>query len=204
MIYSCYHSHGINLTCPPVTWGSDKWYYLLLFKENDVKTFSLEKWKKVKAKSLSHVQLCDPMDYSPPGSSIHGVLQARILEWAAISFSRGSSWPRDWTQVFPIASRRFNLWATRVSQVWETWVWSLGWEDPLEIEQLHTLVFWPRELHGLYSPWGHKESDRTEQLSLTQLVLVVKNPPTNAGDTRDTGSIPGSGRSLGGWHSNSL
>ena len=38
--------------------------------------------------------LCDPMDYSPPGSSIHGILQARILEWVAISFSRGSSWPR--------------------------------------------------------------------------------------------------------------
>ena len=37
------------------------------------------------------------MDYSPPGSSVHGISQARILEWGAISFSRGSSWPRDWT-----------------------------------------------------------------------------------------------------------
>ena len=41
----------------------------------------------------------DPMDYSLPGSSVHGSLQARIMEWAAISFSRGSSWPRDRTQV---------------------------------------------------------------------------------------------------------
>ena len=39
--------------------------------------------------------LCDPMDYSPPGSSVRGILQARILEWVAISFSRGSSQPRD-------------------------------------------------------------------------------------------------------------
>ena len=39
--------------------------------------------------------LCDPMDYSPPSSSVHGILQARILEWVAISFSRGSSQPRD-------------------------------------------------------------------------------------------------------------
>ena len=39
--------------------------------------------------------LCDPMDYSLPGSSVHGVSQARILEWVAISFSRGSSGPRD-------------------------------------------------------------------------------------------------------------
>ena len=43
------------------------------------------------AKSLSHVQLCDPMDCSPPGSSVHGDLQARILEWVAMSSSRGSS-----------------------------------------------------------------------------------------------------------------
>ena len=39
--------------------------------------------------------LCNPMDYSLPGSSVHGILQARILEWVAISFSRGSSWPRN-------------------------------------------------------------------------------------------------------------
>ena len=54
---------------------------------------------KVKVKSHSRVRLCDPMDCSPPGSSVHGILQARILEWDAISFSRGSSWPRNWTQV---------------------------------------------------------------------------------------------------------
>ena len=39
--------------------------------------------------------LCTPMDCSPPGSSVHGILQARILEWVSIPFSRGSSWPRD-------------------------------------------------------------------------------------------------------------
>ena len=43
--------------------------------------------------------LCDPMDSSPPGSSVHGIFQARILEWIAISFSRGSSQLRDLTQV---------------------------------------------------------------------------------------------------------
>ena len=54
-----------------------------------------------------------PMDCSLPGSSIHGIFQARILEWVAISFSRGSSRPRDWTQVSHIVGRRFTLWATR-------------------------------------------------------------------------------------------
>ena len=43
--------------------------------------------------------LCNPMDCSPPGSSVHGILQARVLEWVAISSSRGSSWPRDQTCV---------------------------------------------------------------------------------------------------------
>ena len=49
--------------------------------------------------------LCDPMDCSPPGSSVHGILQARILEWVAIPFSRGSSGPRDRTQVSYITGR---------------------------------------------------------------------------------------------------
>ena len=45
--------------------------------------------------SQSCPTLCNPMDYSPPGSSVHGVLQARILEWVAMPSSRGSSQPRD-------------------------------------------------------------------------------------------------------------
>ena len=52
--------------------------------------------------------LCDPMDCSPPGFSVHGILQARILEWVAISFSRVSSWPRDWTRVSCIAGWFFT------------------------------------------------------------------------------------------------
>ena len=57
------------------------------------------------------------MDCSLPGSSIHGILQARILERVAISFSRGSFRPRDGTWVSHIAGRRFNLWATREAQL---------------------------------------------------------------------------------------
>ena len=58
------------------------------------------------------------MDCSPPGSSIHGIFQARVLEWVAISFSRGSSWPRDWTQVSRVAGRHFTIWATREAHIW--------------------------------------------------------------------------------------
>ena len=54
---------------------------------------------KVKVKSLSRVQLYSPMNCSLPGSSAHGIFQARILEWGAISYSRGSSQPRDQTHI---------------------------------------------------------------------------------------------------------
>ena len=60
--------------------------------------------------------LCDPMDCSPPGSSVHEIVQARILEGAAISFPSGSSQPRDWTQVSCTAGRFFIDWATREAQ----------------------------------------------------------------------------------------
>ena len=56
----------------------------------------------------SCLTLCDPMDCSPPGSSVHGILQARILEWVAFPFSRGSSQPRDETQVSCIAGGFFT------------------------------------------------------------------------------------------------
>ena len=61
--------------------------------------------------------LCDLMDYSLPGSSVHGIFQARILEWVAIPFSRGSSQPRNRTQVSCTAGRFFTIWATR------EWYW---------------------------------------------------------------------------------
>ena len=47
----------------------------------------------------------------------------------------------------------------------ETWVRSLGWEDPLEKGKAAHSIFWSRQFHGLYSPWGHKELDTPEQLS---------------------------------------
>ena len=72
---------------------------------------SLRKWKLLVA------QLCptlwDPMDCSPPGSSVHRILQARILELFVISISRRSSQPRDQTQVSCITGRFFTGWATR-------------------------------------------------------------------------------------------
>ena len=58
---------------------------------------------------ISHIQFfCDPMDCSLPGPSVHGISQARILKWVAISFSWGSSWPRDQTHPSCIAGGFFT------------------------------------------------------------------------------------------------
>ena len=100
-----------------------------------IHTFSPNKYMKSESvSSQSCPTLCDPMDYILPGSSVHGILQARILEWVAISFSRGSSWPRDWTWVSCIAGRLFyhlshlvaNRWLENLlSQfsIWLQWNW---------------------------------------------------------------------------------
>ena len=82
-----------------------------------------------KVKALSNVRLYDPMDCSLPVFSVIVILQARILEWVAISSSRISSRPRDWSRVFCIAGRFFTIWATRVA----------GWKADRSLQDSHTL-----------------------------------------------------------------
>ena len=62
--------------------------------------------------------VCDPMECSPPGSSVHGILQAKILEWVAIPFSRGSCWVRGQTRVSRVAGGFFTIWATSEPCPW--------------------------------------------------------------------------------------
>ena len=69
-------------------------------------------WRQVLV-TYSCLSLCDSMDYSPLGSSVHGLFQARILEWIDIPFSRVSSWPKDRTCISCIAGRIFTIWAAR-------------------------------------------------------------------------------------------
>ena len=82
----------------------------------------------------SCLTLCDPLDYSPPGSSVQRILQARVLERVAIPFFRESSWPRGRTQVSCTAGRSFTVWTTIeapssllcYSSCW----WELTWDWP--------------------------------------------------------------------------
>ena len=103
------------------------------------KCCSLVKWSEVKVTQLCPT-FCDPMDYT-----VHGILQARILEWVAFPFSRGSSQPRDRTQVSCIAGRFFTIWATRETrsifntqesrfEVWLNRKWGLSENKDCTIE----------------------------------------------------------------------
>ena len=69
-------------------------------------------------RARSCLTLCNPMDCSLPGSSVHGILQARILKWIAMPSSRGSSWLRAWTQVFCIGRQNLCHWVT-----WEAYIY---------------------------------------------------------------------------------
>ena len=75
------------------------------------KTWRFPEW--VSEKSPRCVWLCSPLGCSPPGSSVHGILQDRILEWVVVPFSRASCQSRDWIQISHIAGGFFAIWATR-------------------------------------------------------------------------------------------
>ena len=99
--------------------------------------------------------LCDPTGCCPPGSSVHGILQARILEWVTMPSSRGSSQPRDWTE---------SLMSAALVDA------SLPLTPPGRKRQRHPApVLSPGKSHGRRSlvgcsPWGRRESDATERL----------------------------------------
>ena len=100
---------------------------------------------------------CDPTDCSPPGSSVHGILQTRILEWLAIPFFRGLSQPRDWTPLscssciaggfFTFEGSPDSSVGKNLPAVQETLVQFLGWEDPLE-KSMDCIV------HGIPTSWA--------------------------------------------------
>ena len=115
---------------------------------------------KVKVKSLNRVRLFATPWTSPPGSSIHGIFQARVLEWVSIFFSRGSSWPRHQTQVSCIAGRHFTIWVTRVYK-FSQWL-------------SHVQLFatpWPSALQASLSI--------TKSQSLLKLITIQSMIPSN-------------------------
>ena len=138
----------------------------------------------------------------PTGSSVHGISQARILEWVVISYSRGSSWSRDqtcgsWGSCIsrgslplshlgsPPLSRRPQFLPLGISPY--SYSWQGSWLLPGQ-------MIWEKT----------KAASKMTATVALQVALVVKNPPANAGDIRGASSIPGLGRSPGVGNSNPL
>ena len=148
---SCLTHHCIPST-QHCSWG----WYNTVFKH----LFLVQFWvlaKTSEVESESEVAqlcptLCDTMDCSLPGSSLHGMLQARVLVWVAVSFSRGSSQPRDWTWVSHIPGRCFNLWATREDH-YNCWL-PLTWDLLLLIPKLCDMT----NRSGAIIHWGNQFS----------------------------------------------
>ena len=153
-----------TLTINPVTFLG---IYLKVLKTYfHTKTSTWMTKSKVKL-TQSCPTLCDPVEYT-----VHGFLQARILEWVAFPFYRGSSQPRDRTQVSHVAGGLFISWATREAQMtraallmqlllYMCLIWRRQWHP--------TPVLLPGKSHGWRSlvgcsPWGRKESGMTERL----------------------------------------
>ena len=139
----------------------------LMWRDDSLgKTLMLGKWK------WSHSVVSDSLRTHGlylPGSSVHGMFQARVLEWVAISFSRGSSEPRAWSQFSCTVGRLFTVLATREAG-----------KDQKQKKRVAEgeMVRWHHQLSGhefeqtlgdsegqeslvCFSPWGHRESDTT-------------------------------------------
>ena len=174
--------------------GLSDWHYRKQSTAQKTITPATETWDHLKRVLLfPGGSLCESRsvvsDQSLSGSSVHGIPQARILQWVTIPFSR-RTFPRNWAWVYHIESRlskviRVTLISKRKKQKTkkpnlsanirgpgsihrETWVPSLGWEDPSKRGRLTTPVFWSGKFHGLHSTWGHKKSDTTKRLSTHQ------------------------------------
>ena len=154
--------------------------------ENNLKNFeslcSISKANKLlqinyESESVNHFQSCptlwNPIDCSPPGSSVQGIVQIRILEWVAIPFSRGSSQSREWTQISFIGGRFFTIWATREVKVYYHGLVSAltrGLDAKSRAGPLPTLPPGSRQsLTCLSKPWPQKKDFKGSLLSFLGL-----------------------------------
>ena len=139
------------------------------WKQPEKNVFLFERKVKVLVTQLCST-LCDPMACSLPGSSVHGILQARILELVAISFSRGSSQPSDWNWVSCIAGR-FYWWSHQQRPFFPS---CLSWSICLSIQavnELRTLKIYSISVVVLFYLWScfprfcvwDKERERKEE-----------------------------------------
>ena len=167
-------------------------------------------------RAQSCLTLCDPTDYSPPGSPVHGIFQAKILEWFVMANARGSSGPRDWTRVSSTGRWIVPCWTTREAPFClhclpnntQLAPWRGHAGAPLTSAVCSSSATPGRPPPGVPRPLPPSVRDLFISVSLLmgflQVALVVKSPPANAAARRDASSIPGLGWSSGGGQGNPL
>ena len=127
--------------------------------------------------------LCDPMDCSPPGSSVHGILQARILEGVAISSSRGSSQLRDQTQVSCIPGGLFIIWATGPPGKCPGLIYSLlpnpypaPWNFTVKLTRGRVFAPWVLKYSVLQKAWHIVRPTDLKVISIDKIAYLPKFP----------------------------
>ena len=184
----------LNIKSDPLHTAENNWFWF---------ETSCPKYTCLCAQSLrSCPTLCDTLDCSPPGSSVHGILQSRILEWVAMPWSRVSSQPRDWTCISCISCIAGGFFTAAPKYTWGN-SWQTGfpggcngkeftwqcrrhntcefnpwvWQMPQRRKWHPTPVFLLEEFHGQkslanYSLWGCKELDMTEHTHTYKLIIT--------------------------------
>ena len=179
--------------------------------------------KQIKVQQITHevlvvqlcLTLCNPIDYSPSGSSVHAIFQTRILEWVAMPFSKRSSWPRDQTRVSCIVERFFTIWATSVTIYIREKLKHIhtclihicihiNRHTSKIIGRCYSIIYYSYNKYIFINHVYNSNSHIKEVIRTSQVVLVVKNPPVSAGVIRDTALIPAWGRSPVGGNGNPL
>ena len=167
--------------------------------------------KSESVQSLTHVRLCDPMDYSPPGSSVHGILQARILEWVAIPFSRESSQPRLpafqaeslWSEP-PGKPYEKENWAQGGGRSWSLDITAVDWVYAVSSILLLQQMYWMYLMHQIffqclknsgaeilypYSREGDRQYTSTYRKNQMMVMVVSAQKTNKAGIEGERGAI---------------
>ena len=153
---------GKRLKSPEVPWEQQRAPHLRL-KKGFVGCWGiLPRQNEKPLESDSDSVVSDPMKCSLPGSSVHGVLQARMLEWVAVSYSRGSSWAADWTWVSHIAGRFFTVWSHKRSFRYRKL------QQNLCLENINLVPMW-----WIKSRESKKESRKTNRAAIAVIGAIM-------------------------------
>ena len=144
-----------------------------------MKNFVREYYEQLRGCLLSRVQPCDPVDCSPPDTSVHQIFQARILEWVAISFSRGSSQPRDQPKSFVSPASAGGFFTTVATREAHEQLCDKKLNNPREMDKFI-------EINKLPQVTQDKTEIFSRPVTNEEIASVIKNPSTKESPKPDS------------------